>query len=222
MFAAGTVVSTDYFLNHILPSLWERFSEIVAAPFRNPEMLWITLPLIIILLMMEFYFGRYRNEELGWNTAVGNSLVLVFVSLDLLRQVYGSAPLSAFSDVFLLNITRTGIAAAVGFSGLLLFYTDFFHITPKWLAFKVSSPLAVNFVAYLSIVIIYTGIALDTYTLIAAMLLFMLLVALFAAIHFVEPKAGFSRASKADRVLGMLLRPLEKPQRKKRRKRRMA
>lgn len=219
LFAASAVasspMSTQYFIHNVIPSIWERFVDVVAAPFSNPGMLWITLPLVITLLMMEFYFGRYRSEELGWNTAVGNSLVLVFVSLDLVRQVYGGAQLSSVWDVFLLNTAKTVIAVVVGFSGLLIFYTDFFHLVPKWFAFDISSPLAVNFTAYLSIVFIYTNLTIDVYAVIAALLLLLLLVVLFAVVHYFEPKVGFYRASGADRALGVLFRSLEKGRNRK-------
>ncbi|MBI2550269.1 hypothetical protein HYV83_03760 [Candidatus Woesearchaeota archaeon] len=217
---ATAPISTPYFLQHILPSLRERFSEIVSAPFRTPDMLWITLPLLITLVMMEVYFGRYRKEQLGWSTAVGNNLVLVFVSLDLLRQLYGSSGLAGISEVFALYPGKTIIAATVGLSGLLILYYDFFHLLPKRFAFTISSSLAVNLTAYLAIVIIYTSVGLDWYTFFAGLLLFVTAAAFFALVRRVEPKpAERYYVGKAERVISSLFRPLEKEHEKKKGKR---
>ena len=38
----------------------ERFVQLIRAPIDNPEMIWIALPLIITLIMIELYFGKYR------------------------------------------------------------------------------------------------------------------------------------------------------------------
>ena len=213
---ATAPISTPYFFQHILPSLWERFSELVSAPLRTPDMLWITLPLLITLVMMEVYFGRYRKEQLGWNTAVGNNLVLVFVSLDLLRQLYGSSGLAGTSEVFALYPGKTIIAAGVGLSGLLILYYDFFHLLPKRFAFAISSSLAVNLTAYLAIVFIYTNLAIDLYTLFASLMLFLIAAAFFAVIRRIEPKpAERYYISRAERIVSSVLRPLEKEQEKK-------
>ncbi len=215
-FAVGAAVatapiSTPYFFQHILPVLWERFSEIVSAPFRTPDMLWITLPLLITLFMMEVYFGRYRKEQLGWNTVVGNNLVLVFVSLDLLRRLYGTSGIAAIPEVFALHHGRTIIAVAVGLSGLLILYYDFFHLLPKRFAFTISSSLAVNLTAYLAIVLIYTSMAIDWYTLFAGLLLFAAAAAFFALVRRIEPKpAERYYVSKAERIISSILRPLER------------
>lgn len=216
LFATGASeqLFSEFFLNVIVPSFWDRFVALVAAPFRLHDMLWIVIPLLVTLLMMEFYFGRYRREELGWNTAVGNSLVLVFVSIDLLRRIYGTSTLAAF-DTFSLNVGKTVMAFVVGFGGLFIFYYDFFHLFPKSFAFKISSPLTINLVAYLSIVVIYTGMGLDLYTFAAAATLFLCLSGFFAIVQLVEPKVKTRTHSGLDRILGNVLRPLEMDGKKK-------
>ena len=54
---------------------------LIKAPATNPQMIWITVPLVITTLLMTFYFGKHIKEQLGWNTALGNSVVLFFVGL---------------------------------------------------------------------------------------------------------------------------------------------
>lgn len=179
-------------LQHFLAAVWDRFLQIVTAPLHNPQMLWITLPLLITLLLMEFYFGRYTKEELGWNTAVANSLVLVFVSLDLLRQIYGVSNPYDLYTTFDIYHEKTIIALAVGVGGLLIMNLDFFHILPKKFAFKISSSLPVNFIAYLSVVAVYTNLTRDWYALAASAFLFLAVAFFFGVVHYLEPEAGES------------------------------
>lgn len=204
-------ITTPYFFQHVLPSLWERFAQLAAAPVSSPGMLWIAIPLVITLFTMEFYFGRYRRESLGWNTAVGNSLVLVFVSLDLLRQIYGSTGIGSVAQVFSLYPGKTVLAAVVGLSGLLILYYDFFHLLPRRFAFTISSYLGVNMLAYLSAAVIYADLGIDWYTLFAALLLFILAAVFFAFARKIEPKPKERYyVSRAERLVSRLLRPLEK------------
>jgi len=84
-------------ITYFQTEVYSRFIELVTAPYHHTELLWITIPLIIVVLLMEFYFGRYEKEELGWNTAVGNALVLLFVAMDLYRYVYEH---SLYKDFF--------------------------------------------------------------------------------------------------------------------------
>lgn len=161
-------------------SVWDRFLELLYAPSKFPEMIWILIPVALTLLIIEFYFGVYVDEELGWNTAFANSLVLIFVSLDLARYLYNKGLL--FHDDI-----KTIIVFTVLLEGILISLTDFLHLMPKRLAFKFSSSLPINFVAYMSIILVYTSIKVD-YITISAFLLFLIFLSLIiGAIHFLEP-----------------------------------
>ncbi|MCJ7429449.1 MAG: hypothetical protein MUP66_03600, partial [Candidatus Nanohaloarchaeota archaeon QJJ-5] len=54
-----------------------RMLDIVFFPFEYPDLLPSLTPIIVGMLVLELYFGRYTHEELGWNTAVGNATMLV-------------------------------------------------------------------------------------------------------------------------------------------------
>lgn len=168
-------------------SIWARFLQLVTAPYNHQDMLWITLPLIAGLFLMQFYFGIYRKEELGWNTAVGNSLALIFVSMDLFRQIYTNSVSKAVWDLVFNNFREALIVFFIGFVSIWLLFGEFFHFLPKKVAFLVSSSLPTTLVAYLGIILIYTKIPLDIYTFFASLLLFILLAILFRFIHFLEP-----------------------------------
>ncbi len=156
----------------ILQNLWNspfiqetfgRTLNILMAPGNNPNMIWILAPLSASILLMEFYFNRYKSEELGWNSAFGNSLVLIFVSLDILRFLSNNGKLSYVN-------TESALAISVILLGGVLTFMSFFHALPKNLAFGLSSRFPINITAYLMIVIIYGHIPIEIITGIAALI----------------------------------------------------
>ena len=182
----GTVTVTV--MNTVTQSgVWQRFIELVGAPYYHKEMLWITFPLIISLFLMQLYFGRYKTEELGWNTAVGNSLALVFVSVDLFRKIMSYTVGKPFIDAFFDNLGQWMVAFVIVVFSVWLLFGEFFHLLPKRLAFLISSSLPTTLIAYLGIVLIYTKVDLDYATLIAGILLFVVLGIVFKIIHMIEP-----------------------------------
>lgn len=180
--------------------LWERLITIIIAPSLVPKMIWILTPMLITLFLMTLYFGRYRKEELGWNTAFGNSLVLVFVGLDLLKLIYpGLNPLRAlliFIRTLLAWDEKTLLAlisiCILGY-GLILLFIDYFHFLPKKIAFFISNGLSINIFAYFGIIFVYSRmnglniIPLDWYTFFAFLILFMLLYAFMTLLKALVP-----------------------------------
>jgi len=179
----------SYLLNDILPRILERVMELISAPKNNPDMIWMVVPLVVTLLLMTFYFGRYETEELGWNTAVGNSLVLFFISIDLLRQIYNGEVGGILNPSILnfeVNALKTAISLAVGFLGIMLLLVNFLHAIPKKVSFFMSSSLPINLTAYVAMTIIYTDVKFDRTTLIAALVLFFLFLGAIQMIKLVE------------------------------------
>ena len=165
------------FLNSIL----ERFFLLLNAPLNYQDMIWILTPLIITLLLVEFYFGRYVQEEFGWHTAFTNSLVLIFVSLNLAQHLYQQ-------DLLVTDLVKTAIIIGVFVEGIILSFIDFFHILPKRFAYQFSSAIPINFIAYMAIILVYTNIPIDYITGIAFFVIFAMLSTLIAIIHIIEPK----------------------------------
>lgn len=173
----------------VLPMFYLRFLEIIGTPFDTPDIGWVLIPLLLTILMMELYFGHYSEEELGWNTAVGNSLVLIFVSVDLLRHLYGNMHFLTADLSSLPFFAKTIIALVIAGLALFMLFSDFFHILPKKVAFAVSATLPVNLLAVFSIILVYGNLPLDAYTILICIVLYVLLLLLFLGIQKSIPKA---------------------------------
>ncbi|MBU0929747.1 MAG: hypothetical protein KJ623_01605 [Nanoarchaeota archaeon] len=158
--------------------VWHRFIEILTAPYHIPEMLWIAIPLLITIFLMEIYFAKYREEELGWNTAYGNSIVLIFVAIDLIRHLFNNGLLD-------INVKALVIVLLI-IDGAILTLIDFYHLLSKEFAFGLSSKLPTNFLAYCAIILVYTNIPVDWVTLGGLFLLLLTLAIIIKIIDLVE------------------------------------
>ncbi len=178
------------FLKNSFSLIILRLQEFILAPTQNPDMIWMLIPIVFTLIVMEFYFGRYKSERLGWGSATGNSLVLILISMDLLRNLYQNNNLSF---LFMKLITYSDLATFVVFivlaEGLLIFILDFLHLWPEFFAFRVSSFLVVNLLAYIGVTLIYSGIILDMATLAAVVIFFIIFSAVFFFARMLIPRA---------------------------------
>ena len=162
-----------------LQQTYARSIYILKQPVTNEEVIWILAPLIVTLILMEVYFGRYRKEELGWNTAFGNSLILIFVSANLLRFI-------VINDLWTDPI-RSGTIIVLLLVGFILTFIDFFHTLPEDWAFTMSSKFPISFIAFLAILFIYGNIPLDKITLSAFVLIFIAAYLIMTIIHYLTP-----------------------------------
>jgi hypothetical protein len=169
--------------------LFNRGTDMVLAPMHASDMLWMLLPLAATLLLMEFYFGRYKDEEMGWNTAFGNSLVLIFIAIDLFRHLFEPSGLSIIQFIMMTSDIKIIIPLGIILMALVLMIVDFFHFLPKKLAYIVSSPTYVNLISLLGIIIVYTsGIPLDWTTMLACIILFITANLVSLGLYYIIPK----------------------------------
>ena len=159
-----------------------RLFELFIAPFKYNDMLWVIIPLFITMLFAEIYTGRYKFIEFQWDSAFGNSLVLIFISLDLFRFLYNNDLLTYIN---VKNVIVFGMVT----EGILLAALNFFHLLPKNFAFGLSNILPVNIVAYLAIILVYTDIPIDLITAIASILLAALLILILSLINLIVPES---------------------------------
>lgn len=159
----------------------ERLVQLVSAPITHTEMLWITLPFLVSVVISEIYHSRYKGESVSWSDTLENSTVLLFVSLDLLRYLYNH-------DLFYVNI-QTSLVFSLIFVGVFLAILDYFHALPPDFGLVVSSKAPLNFLALMVLLMVYTNIAFDGYTIGAIFGLMILFYMILTIIHWVVPKS---------------------------------
>ena len=190
MFNETINITTTIFNNswtYLKTDFFNRSIDILHAPVENYNMLWMLVPLLATAILLEVYFGRYKEEELGWNTAFGNALLLVFVSTDLFRHTYEPLGLSV-KDAILSGNIKIYIAVAIFVFGLVMLFIDFFHVLPKKYAYAVSSPVYINILGLLGIIIVYSNnIPLDWTTFAACMMLLVIFTLITFMIYLLVP-----------------------------------
>lgn len=148
----------------------DRLLELVFAPLQNQEMLWAAVPLLIATIFITLYFGRYKKEELGWNTAFGNTMVFLFVAISLIRQMYYLDGAGSWD-----NVTSNGfyflLSGGLVFAGVFLMLVTYFHLLPKKLAFFLFSAPPINVSVYVVMSAVYAKVQLDAYTVMAGFLM---------------------------------------------------
>ncbi len=185
MVITGTQI-VDFFSSAVYP----RLHDMVYTPFTEPNILWTILPLLVTAFFVEMYFGRYRTEELGWNTAFANCISLLWVTTALIRFMYESHGKLIFETVWTQNTPILILIAGLGLWSLMLGICNYFHFLPKSISFLISSTIPVNVTAVLAVVIVIGKFAVDNVTLTAAIIIFICLALIFVSIQaLVTPSA---------------------------------
>lgn len=168
--------------------VWERFIELLHAPANEPAMLWFAIPLIFATFMMTLYFGRYRKEELGWNTAFENTMIFLFISFDLVRRMYNATTPGSWDNI-LGSSLYLPITIGLALVSIVSMFLVYYHLLPKRIAFLMFSKLPINIGIYVVMSIVYAGVAADWITVGAGILLF---IAVWIFIKFIQLLQGLS------------------------------
>jgi len=176
-----------------------RFLELLQAPMNNPEILWLAIPLLIGTLFIILYFGRYKNEELGWNTAFGNTMVFLFVALNLVKKMYSENGGGSFENIFNNDFYFT-LTIGLILVGVFFMFVTYFHILPKRFAFFMFSAPPINVSVYVIMTIVYAKVPADGITLLATLVFLAVILIAARLLQFME------------RIVGLELKPqVEEP-----------
>jgi len=177
----------SYFTKIIFPTIW----SIISVPVNQSEMLWAIAPLLLALLFIEVYFGRWKNEKIGWNTAFANSIALLFVSINLFSILW--AQYSADLSTRVVLLPRFILLLVLIIQSLLLMTLVYFHAMPKSVSFFLASPLTINLLAVISIVLIYSNLPLNIQTFTAALIVYIALYLFFIILRALVPASTIAR-----------------------------
>lgn len=163
--------------------VWARLMELVFAPLHDQSMLWAAAPLLIATIFITAYFGRHRKEELGWNSAFGNTMVFLFVAIGLIREMYYSGGAGSW-DNLTSNPLYLWISAGLAATGTVLMAITYFHLLPKGIAFAAFSIVPLNVIVYVAMATVYAGAPLDAITAVAGISLVLMISASAMALQF--------------------------------------
>lgn len=122
--------------------------EFILAPMRYPEILPTVIPIIVGAVVIELYFGKHTDEELGWNTSVGNAIVWVTTGL----VMYLTTDLGTQETYATFGLISLGLGVA---------YLNFFHKWSSTIAFLASSSGVVYTLTYIFVVLVKTDMQMN-------------------------------------------------------------
>lgn len=155
----------------------EKYLQILEFPSTHPDFIPSLIPIFVGLVVLELYFGRYKYEHLGWNSAVSNSTLLITTGLSL---------------IFKLNLmphtpkSQTIVAWGILGVGTIIMLLNFYHVWPEELAFNVSSSFFSYTMVYITIAVVYTGMEPASTTFVAAGGVLLTFFLLFTGIKHME------------------------------------
>jgi hypothetical protein len=165
-----------FFRDGVLPSM----KELILTLYGQPEVLWMVLPLFLSTVLIGLYFGRHKTEELGWNTAFGNTVSLLWVTTGLIRFLYEK---HQTWDIFIHPAEELPIVIIVsllGVWGLTLALCNYYHTIPKLVSFFISSSVPINITALLAIIIVVGEHPITKMLLIASFFMFIFIAIILA------------------------------------------
>ncbi len=141
--------------------LWllaDRWLQFTFMPLKNPELLWLIIPVWLNWLLTE-YFQERKGTSFG--NAIANGFVMFWVGLDFSRTIVNNFVQKGFSTI---SLTHVGMTAIILTYGSLIMYEA---IKGRKIAHLIGRIREVTYFSTVAIGVIYNAVVLDLHTIIA-------------------------------------------------------
>ena len=156
--------------------------EFFRAPFVDLSLLWQLIPVLLIWILMEWYFGMYKNEKLGWNSAVGNGVSLFWIGVTSMQHV--------FSNRILMTTERIIILGLIISYSLFIIYVSFKHKIRAKIDFFLASPTPIYFASFVVLLYAHDTISFTVAMFVAIIVILGLLLIVDKVIRTLIPEAS--------------------------------
>ena len=174
-------------------NLLSGFKEIFSAPFKEPSVWWFLIPIILFWIVLEFYFGMYKGEKLGWNTALGNGLNLFWIVVISLKVLFTKG-------LELFSIDKLMVLIVIAIYSAFLIFVSFTHKLKEKIFFLFASPTMVYYLSGITILWIHGLVSISLWVIIDLIIFYIMIVVLEVILREIVPSA--SKRSGLDTELG--------------------
>lgn len=174
-------------------NILDGFKEILSAPFKDPGIWWLLTPIILFWLILEVYFGMYKGEKLGWNTALGNGLNLFWIVVISLKALF-TRGLELFSIDKLIVVIFIAV-----YSGFII-SVSFTHKLKEKVFFLLASPTIIYYLSGIAVLWIHGLIDISFWVVIDLILFYIIILILEIILRKLIPES--SRSAGEDAGLG--------------------
>ncbi|MBI2134557.1 hypothetical protein HYU09_01070 [Candidatus Woesearchaeota archaeon] len=166
----------------ILAEILNGFSEILSSFAKDPSIWWLLAPILLFWLIIEVYFGRYKKEKLGWNTALGNGLSMFWIVVISLKSLFDEA-------LGLFSIDKLIFVVFIAIYSIFIIFVSFTHKLKENIFFLVSSPTVIYYLSAIAILWINDLLAITLWVIIDLVILYIIISVLEAILRKLIPTA---------------------------------
>lgn len=165
----------------IITNILDGFKEIGGSFLKDGSLWWFLAPIFLLWILLEIYFGKYKKEKLGWNTALGNGITLLWINIESMRYIFSTRP-----DNFWIMFSVISLIFA--YSLMVIFFAFSHKITDK-LEFLLGAVSPIYFLATISILWSHEALAITWWVLLDLVIIYLIIISIFAIIRKVLPEA---------------------------------
>jgi len=155
----------------IWANLLDGFKAIFSAPLKDLSVLWLLAPIILFWLILEIYFGRYKREKVGWNTALGYGLTMFWVVVISFRTMFEN-------DFELFSIDKLIFLIFIAAYSLFIIFVSFTHRLREKVFFLVASPSFVYYLFLIAILLVHDVLDLNLWVVIDLIIIYIIILIL--------------------------------------------
>jgi hypothetical protein len=146
-------------ISEILANLGNAFADIFKPAFVDPSIMWYLGPVFLFWFVLEIYFSKYKKEELGWNTSLGNGLSVFWVLIISMRYLFDNSMENFEWVKFIALITLVLYA-------MFIIINSFAHKLSSKISFLLASPTATYYLSGVAILWTYGKLDITRWVLI--------------------------------------------------------
>jgi hypothetical protein len=163
----------------MINEIWSAIKSIFISIQHQPSILWYLAPIAVLWFILEIYFGVYKKEKLGWNTALGNGITLMWICVESMRYLFFNKP-APFWGRFVI------VMAILIYAVLIIFFSFSHHMSSK-VTYTLASPTPVFYLSAVTAMWSHGLIATSRWTFAAVVVLFFAFVIFAALLKLIMP-----------------------------------
>jgi hypothetical protein len=164
-------------------NILDGFNEIFSAPFKDVSIWWLLTPIILFWLVLEVYFGMYKGENLGWNTALGNGLNLFWIVVISLKALFTEG-------MGLFCMDKLVVVILIAIYSTFIIFISFTHKIKEKVFFFFASPTVVYYLSGITILWIHGLINISLWVIIDLILFYIMILILEIILRKLIPSAS--------------------------------
>ncbi len=172
------------------------FNEIFSAPFKDLSIFWLLAPIILFWFILEIYFGRYKKENLGWNSALGYGLSMFWIVVISLRTMFEN-------NFDLFSIDKLLFVIFVALYSIFIIFVSFTHRMQTKIFFLFTSPTLVYFLFGIALLVVNDLLNLSFWVTIALIIFYMLILVFETILKKIIPSASVTDDLEGDAGFGL-------------------